>query len=309
MIERVFANLKHASGLEECRILLVCDGCRVGGSYRPKKGAATVDQSEAYTEYKRRLKALCASPIAAAPWRSTEVVELEERVGFAHAVRYCIYHLVATPYVAVIQHDHIFRSDKPVPAAADILSFMEKGCRCNVDIAAGNASKSTTSTSTAADTAADTASAETTAAAMAAVTATTTANYVHLPMSTGYRHLNRCESDYHISVRKLAVQCSDGSRFVPMLFWYDATHFARVSSYRNLVFSADSIMHGGVPRGAFIEDTFGHALMDLLKDDFEGVWPTYGMYMYVPPGEEVGLVAHLDGRKYLDTSNRPTHWN
>lgn len=49
-------------------------------------------------------------------------------------------------------------------------------------------------------------------------------------------------------------------------------------------------------------------VMDLLKEDFEGQFPRYKMYMYVAAVGEVGLTSHLDGRKYVSDERRPDHW-
>ena len=50
--------------------------------------------------------------------------------------------------------------------------------------------------------------------------------YVSLPISTVWRHINRCSSLYQMELRHKTVILND-CKFIPMLFWYDGTHIAR----------------------------------------------------------------------------------
>ena len=131
------------------------------------------------------------------------------------------------------------------------------------------------------------------------------ANYVSLPISTVWRHVNRCSSMHQIDLRAKAVTFGRG-RFIPILFWYDGTHVARRETYIKLVFEGEQAL----PLGHFIEDTFSQWVMGLLREDYEKWFPVFSMYMFQPEQEkEEALIFHLDGRNYrTDKERRELGW-
>jgi len=133
------------------------------------------------------------------------------------------------------------------------------------------------------------------------------ANYVCLPISTVFRHINRCSSLYQMDLRAKSVVTQEGARFTPLLFWYDGTHIARRSAYLSLVFQGELAL----PLGHFIEDTFSQAVMGRLREDFSLWFPTYSMWVFQPNHElEQPLILHLDGRNYrTDEDRKSLGWN
>jgi len=128
----------------------------------------------------------------------------------------------------------------------------------------------------------------------------TNSNYVSLPISTVWRHVNRCSSMHQIDLRKKAMPFGKGL-FIPILFWYDGTHVARREKYINLVFEGDQAL----PLGHFIEDTFSQWVMNLLREDYDSWFPVFSMYLYQPDlGKEEALIFHLDGRNYRTDEER-----
>lgn len=126
------------------------------------------------------------------------------------------------------------------------------------------------------------------------------ANYVCLPISTVFRHINRCSSLYQLDLRSKAVTWDD-ARFVPILFWYDGTHVARRKNYISLVFEGENPL----PVGHFIEDTFSQRVMTRLREDFATWFPVFSLWVYQPNGdEETPLILHLDGRNYRTDAER-----
>jgi len=123
--------------------------------------------------------------------------------------------------------------------------------------------------------------------------------YVSLPISTVWRHVNRCSSLYQIELRDKSIFVDD-KKFVPIIFWYDGTHIARRQSYIDLVFEGDMPS----PVGQFIEDNFSHWVMDLLKKDYDKWSKIYSMFVYQPFEEEIALIYHLDGRRYKTDAER-----
>jgi len=133
----------------------------------------------------------------------------------------------------------------------------------------------------------------------------TRSNYVSLPISTVWRHVNRCSSLHQIDLRAKAVPFGEG-KFIPILFWYDGTHVARRESYIKLVFEGEQAL----PLGHFIEDTFSQRVMGLLRQDYESWFPVFSMYLYQPDqAREEALIFHLDGRNYrTDNQRRELGW-
>jgi len=128
----------------------------------------------------------------------------------------------------------------------------------------------------------------------------TNSNYVSLPISTVWRHVNRCSSMHQIELRAKAVPFGTG-RFIPILFWYDGTHIARRESYIKLVFEGENAL----PIGHFIEDTFSQWVMCRLREDYDTWFPIFSMYLYQPDlGKEEALIFHLDGRNYRTDKER-----
>ena len=129
------------------------------------------------------------------------------------------------------------------------------------------------------------------------------ANYVSLPMSSVWRHVNKCawNKSTLIDLRAKAVGWGAAASFVPILFWYDGTHVARRSEYIRLVFEGTD----PVPLGQFIEDTFGGRAMGLLVEDYAKWFPVFSMWVFQPDKtKEEALIYHLDGRKYKTDQQR-----
>lgn len=111
LMEKVISSFRHVNGLDQCPVLLVCDGSKVAAAYRPKVGKVTKETRTAYEEYKRRLKVLCQSgrPV----WNNTALIELPSHHGFGLAVKHCI-DLVETEFVSLFAANrttcHVARS-------------------------------------------------------------------------------------------------------------------------------------------------------------------------------------------------------
>ena len=126
------------------------------------------------------------------------------------------------------------------------------------------------------------------------------ANYVSLPISTVFRHINRCFSLHKMDLRAKTI-CRGEAKFTPILFWYDGTHVARRSAYLKLVYEGDQPL----PLGVFIEDTFSQCAMQLMREDFATWFPVYSTWMFQPSlDKEEALICHLDGRNYMEDAQR-----
>eukprot|EP00911_Craspedida_sp_UC1_P001203 UC1_evm1s910 len=131
MTELVVSSFGRAKGLQGCRLLIVADGPRIlsGGSettksgktllkngggkdavqrrrMRPKQGIVDAEGAARYTAYKQAINKLCGDPCIPF-FCNAELIELESRVGFGHAVQKGLA-LARTDYVCVVQHDRAF---------------------------------------------------------------------------------------------------------------------------------------------------------------------------------------------------------
>jgi len=115
MIETVLDSMaKHAPGVSDCRLIIVCDGAKVGGKEVFRSGRVTEASWASYAEYKQRLHARIQTGDAFG-FRRAEVLELTEHHGFGFAV-YAALQLVRTRLLCVVQHDRALL--RPVRLAA-----------------------------------------------------------------------------------------------------------------------------------------------------------------------------------------------
>ncbi|KAJ3359475.1 hypothetical protein HDU91_004917 [Kappamyces sp. JEL0680] len=86
--------------------------------------------------------------------------------------------------------------------------------------------------------------------------------------------------------------------FCRAFFWWDKPHFVKKAFLLNNVFSV-----GRFKRGDFIEDVYGHSVMQACKEHAlhspEG-WAGVGAYLYYPDQGTTAGVRHLNGRKFFE---------
>ena len=169
VILSVLESFRHVPGLASCRTLIVCDGTRVGPRNKWKSGTVCPEVAEAYELFKANLRRLaclatspsplegattycdelqpplqspppaqddpdllrllhCRLPVSSLP--RLEVLELQGREGFGHAVRLGLESLCsggapAPPHAMIIQHDRRFRSGFSLPMCIQVCS-----CSC-----------------------------------------------------------------------------------------------------------------------------------------------------------------------------------
>ena len=251
LLETIFASFDLVEGLAGREVVVVADGVKGEGKYRPKRGEVPTKLVEAYAGYLDRVELLAKEAEPGSIWANTRVVRLPEHRGFGHALLAGL-HEVTTEFVLVVQHDHPFTARFSI---RPVLDFLEEG----------------------------------------------DANYVSLPISTVFRHINRCFSLHKMDLRARTLIRGD-ARFTPILFWYDGTHVARRSAYLKLVYEGDQPL----PLGVFIEDTFSQRAMQLMREDFDTWFPIFSTWMFQPSGEkqEEALICHLDGRNYMEDAQR-----
>ena len=298
-VEKVFDSIAtHAPCLAGCRTIVVCDGVLVRDKSKFRSGRVTPEVLGRYIEYKSRLRTLFAedprfcpaiddgadthadgAPPSRTPRGQFEIVELDERHGFGFAVRVALFHHVQTPLVVVVQHDRTFtrRAEFIGDIAAEMLLQTEAKI--------GYVLLPITSTNAYAE---------------------------QWKSKLGQNGIKGAEAD--ITRMALQITASDGSgngrsggnsgdggggsstdvpQLLPCLRWYDSTHIAFSSFYRDVVFGK----HRGstlVKRGGFIEDKLGQAqAQDVMERGVAAAAAYWRMWLY-----QDGLgraVSHLNG--------------
>ena len=104
-IEEVLASIDDFGGLKGARKIIVCDGVKCRDVNKFRSGVVTEEARVKYEVYLQRLIHLTRT---AGPLYGAELIRLEERHGFGHALKRGIMRVV-TPYVLVCQHDRSFR--------------------------------------------------------------------------------------------------------------------------------------------------------------------------------------------------------
>ena len=103
LIETILASLAlHAPCVTACRLILVCDGAKIGAKQVFRSGHVNEASWTSYVEYKQRLHERVRSD--GFGFHRAEVLELEEHHGFGFAVCAAL-QLVSSRLVCVVQHD------------------------------------------------------------------------------------------------------------------------------------------------------------------------------------------------------------
>ena len=254
------------------------DGCRTqdgsnGGVSRRhqnvkqamRSGIVTPEQAENYQQFKTNLKELCTNATADSLFCNTEVVELEERHGFAYALRHVMRSLVTTDYVCVIQHDRTFMRSTPIEETVRAMwnnpDIKFVGCSMRSNLFYRDLFYSKYGKAYSAD----------------YDDMTLRPAELRFDPSLYGPHSESCQqalaANQQLKDNLLAVadkykdtaQCLDQEAWVqrnplsglhqmtlsPTLFWYDNIHLAETSQYRDFIFNPSYKM---VSRGGFVEE-------------------------------------------------------
>jgi len=120
VLEETLSSFAHAPELRQCRLVVVCDGCKVREKVKYRSGIMPKDRALAYEEYLGRLDKLASQE--GSLLFGAELLFLSDHHGFSLALRHGI-NRVRTPYVIVVQHDRSFMQPSPVES---IVAAMER---------------------------------------------------------------------------------------------------------------------------------------------------------------------------------------
>ena len=125
LIEETVSSIARHAGASPAtgtRLLVVCDGVKVRAKSKFRSGQVDEDGAARYEAYLDRLAWLARDETG--PLRGAEILRLEERHGFGHALKRGVMR-VTTPYVLIAQHDRVFTRDAPMRAVLDIMETDE----------------------------------------------------------------------------------------------------------------------------------------------------------------------------------------
>ena len=125
---------------------------------------------------------------------------------------------------------------------------------------------------------------------LAAMIAHPTLHYVGIQSRTTLRYKERVADRFGIALEEKRMPQLT-SPLLPLLMWYDKPHIACVEHLRQRVYA------GGVLRlGDFVEDVFGRAQMEDIKQHGIGAHAKYGTWV-LSDDDESPVTYHLSGRK------------
>ena len=264
VLEEVFASIARFAGAGACAKVIVADGVKMregeDATCKFRSGIVTRDAERKYRHYLRRVKRLTLTP--GSVLHGARLMVLEQRHGFAHALRRGICRAVKTPFVLVAQHDRSF------VRAADLAAVVDA-------MAAANALAPLSRKTPSAD-----------------EPSKIRLNYVGFPTSTTATHARHVLSKYALEIApfeaptssdvtdasfdaKLSsdVASSDSSppnpktetvALLPLLQFYDSMHVASTRWYLSRVFGRER--YCTLPKGGFIEDTLGQLMLRTARD-------------------------------------------
>ena len=224
--------------------MIVADGVktREGDDAQNKfrSGIVTRDAEKKYRHYLRRVKRLTLTQSSVL--HGARLLVLDQRHGFAHALRRGICRAVKTPFVLVAQHDRSF------VRAADLAAVVDAMCVAN--------------------------EASPLSPLLDSQTEAFRLNYVGFPTSTTATHARHVLSKYALEIAPFEAPTSrvtDASAnakppvaLLPLLQFYDSMHVASTRWYLSRVFGRER--YCTLPKGGFIEDTLGQLMLRTARE-------------------------------------------
>ena len=266
VLEEVFASIARFAGAGACAKVIVADGVktREGDDAQSKfrSGIVTRDAEKKYRHYLRRVKRLTLTPSSVL--HGAQLLILDQRHGFAHALRRGICRAVKTPFVLVAQHDRSFVRAVDLTAVVDAMcvaneaSPLETGPLVGLQTENKNAFR---------------------------------LNYVGFPTSTTVTHARHVLSKYALEIAPFEAPTSsdvtdasfdaklssdvasrdappnpktENVALLPLLQFYDSMHVASTRWYLSRVFGRER--YCTLPKGGFIEDTLGQLMLRTARD-------------------------------------------
>lgn len=278
ILDEVIDSFKNLDGLDDCRKIIVCDGYitkdlesikNITGKL--KSGIVSEDIALGYEDYIINIQNQIINNI----YTKTELVKRDAHYGFAENVKYVIDNHVKTPYVMVVQHDHMFIR-KINYHVSDLIECMEKktvnylGFSMSSDINHFTQSYQDKQFNL---------------------------FYEDLEMRFECRLKEKSE-DYFTNSLKYNM-LNTGLPLMNLTFWYDKMHICRTDYYKQIfdIYHFDYCNKKFIKIKSFIEDTFGQIVKSDIKRHGYTAFEKYKCYLLY---DDINpAIIHLNSRSKL----------
>ena len=129
-------------------------------------------------------------------------------------------------------------------------------------------------------------------------------NYIGLQTKATSNYEEKARHRYMVDLKPL-VKYRQGYKLVPLIFWFDSTHFCRTEFYRSSVLQPLET-HRGVWRwniGDFVEDKYGQLMSKKIRALGLEAHAEFGAYLFDDEDYSQGMVGHISGRKRSPLEN------
>jgi len=304
LIDNVIKSFQLVAGLEQCPLVIVCDGVNQieqGSKTKWKRGRVTERQENNYREYIRRLRDRYERQGSSS--RQVTVLELGFRHGFAHSLLQGM-RLVQSEYVMAVQHDRAFVSKFSVLPVLDLFNAPQIGTFIKY---IGFQSKTNAKTAEQMRTKYGRWCWPYKENGRFYQTETDTTSILY---EAQHSEIWLRETDTTSSAEQESWKVQLPATLMPLVFRYDSTHICRTKEYIELI-------EAECKNGEFIEDSYGHRVLEEMLLEYDPkrngrYWSPvehlikYGTFLYLDRevGPESPMVAHLHGRMFYTSEQR-----
>mmetsp|Transcript_17712 Transcript_17712/g.26414 ORF Transcript_17712/g.26414 Transcript_17712/m.26414 type:complete len:449 (-) Transcript_17712:276-1622(-) len=292
LLEALFKSFQRVDGLLESQIIILCDGCEeICANNKEEKennkhGKVTSDTASRYRQHIQNLKDALHQKIAASPFApkengSIKLFELQERHGSARGIKaaFMEYNLITTPFVMICQHDNFFIQNVPLRSCVHLMSDYEGlgvGLSC-----------------------------------------------LHFMSTATMNYTAKIRKRYNLDIASAVVPIDhiiaasadvgtypnegggggdfevNGTKLIPLVFWYGRTHLAYTNYYTNF------ILDRNIQTGDHLEELLGVLqLRDICERGLDVAHKDYGNFVLDQGCGEV--IYHLSGRRVRAAATAPS---
>ena len=259
LVEAVVASFSFIPELASCRLIVVCDGFQLSDRRRTKAGRLIPEDAAPYAEYIDALRTLAANAreqaAAASSNGESSAAASEDPWANAEILALPSHHGFGWAVKAAIESGLV--QTKYILVVQHDRSFMSNFNLAN--------------------------------AVRCMLSSEDQVRYLLLPTRSTTTHRETIFCRAGVRMPYLHIH---GHRLLQLAFWWDSTHVASVSHYRDFVFQQKC-----VKRGSFPEDTLGRQMLDAVKAHGVSGAEPYHAYLWDDraDGEECRVVGHLNG--------------
>jgi hypothetical protein len=305
IISKVFECIEKDNFLCLCPIIIVCDGYQQWEKNQWKSSRITQEAARRYEEFQTNLYSrlglsekqengdettlhfqLGTNTFSNARVRIDKekritVISHSIRCGFALAVKSGL-EFCETEVVLIHQHDWILNANLPLEALVNLIIHQQEQRALNDEEVEEEGEKSDP---------------------INYIGFITRKNLLYNDNFSGKLFQSEIRKSGVVEFQSHSSSNSSADETIPLTrlyFYYDRPHLARTSFLKSFVFGNQRFK-----RGDFIEDKFGHVVMDEVKQMGLAGWRKYALWMYYPDQGQTIAIRHLNGRKFMSYTHPP----